>query len=227
MLSEAFAADLAPADCRWCDRDAQGIDRLNGLDASVRRRLRASSTSGLTAAGDAAGFVLAPLATVGFNALLARRADRSSQILPDAVIVLEAGVLAGDLAQVVKFAAGRERPFVHDLDPAAKAATEHPEDNNTSFYSGHTSMAFALAVAAGRVASMRGYPGARWVWAGGLTVATATGLLRIAADRHYATDVLAGAATGAVVGWAVTRWWHHGDRELRADGSGDGQPGGR
>ena len=44
------------------------------------------------------------------------------------------------------------------------------------------------------------YHGARnegWVWASGLTLATSTGVLRIAADEHYLTDVVAGAAAGA------------------------------
>jgi hypothetical protein len=39
----------------------------------------------------------------------------------------------------------------------------------------------------------------------GFTSASATGYLRIAADRHYLTDVLVGAAIGGAVGWAVPR----------------------
>ena len=41
------------------------------------------------------------------------------------------------------------------------------------------------------------------MWATGLTFAAATAYLRVAADKHYFTDVLASAAIGVAVGWAV------------------------
>ena len=41
------------------------------------------------------------------------------------------------------------------------------------------------------------------MWAAGLTLATLTGYLREAADKHYLSDVLTGAAVGAAVGWAI------------------------
>jgi membrane-associated phospholipid phosphatase len=41
-----------------------------------------------------------------------------------------------------------------------------------------------------------------------LTLAAATGYLRIAADRHYFTDVLAGAALGAGAGLTVPYLMH-------------------
>jgi membrane-associated phospholipid phosphatase len=125
----------------------------------------------------------------------------------DAALILESMVLAVDLNQLVKIGAGRERPFVHALPEAEKGMTEHPEDNNLSFYSGHTTFAFSLAVSAGTIASMRRYKLAPAVWAVGLTAATATGWLRIAADRHYFTDVLIGALAGGAVGFAVP-WIH-------------------
>lgn len=103
----------------------------------------------------------------------------------------------------MKFAAGRERPFVHALPPEEKARTAHPRDNNTSFYSSHTAVTFALAASAGTVASLREYRWAPWVWAAGLAFATTTGYLRIAGDRHYFTDVLTGALVGSAVGFAV------------------------
>jgi hypothetical protein len=61
-----------------------------------------------------------------------------------------------------------------------------------SFFSGHTALAFSFAVSAGTIASMRSYRNAGWVLGSGLTMAAATGYLRIAADRHYFTDVLTG-----------------------------------
>jgi membrane-associated phospholipid phosphatase len=55
---------------------------------------------------------------------------------------------------------------------------------------------------------MRGYESAPWVWGVGMTVAGATGYLRIAGDKHYLTDVLVGAATGVAAGIALPRLMH-------------------
>ena len=41
------------------------------------------------------------------------------------------------------------------------------------------------------------------MWAGGFTLAAVTGYLRIAADKHYFTDVLTGAGIGVLGGLLV------------------------
>jgi membrane-associated phospholipid phosphatase len=50
---------------------------------------------------------------------------------------------------------------------------------------------------------MRGYRLAPLVWGVGMPLAAATGYLRIAADKHYLTDVVVGALFGAAVGVAL------------------------
>jgi membrane-associated phospholipid phosphatase len=131
-------------------------------------------------------------------------------MIGNSLIVLESVALAGSLSQIVKFAAIRERPFVHALPPADKPLTDSPSDNNVSFYSSHSSFAFALAVSSGTIASMRGYRMAPVVWAAGLISAASVGYLRIAADKHYFTDVLVGATVGSAFGWAVPSLFHRG-----------------
>ena len=67
-----------------------------------------------------------------------------------------------------------------------------------SFYSGHASTAFATAVFTG-IWFSETYPGSQWipwVWAGSLSAATAVAVLRVAAGKHFPTDVIAGAAAG-------------------------------
>ena len=39
-----------------------------------------------------------------------------------------------------------------------------------------------------------------WLWAGSLTAATAAASLRVAAGKHFPSDVLAGAAMGSLIG---------------------------
>jgi membrane-associated phospholipid phosphatase len=103
---------------------------------------------------------------------------------------------------------GRERPFVHELPLDQKELTSQPADNNLSFFSGHSSEAFALASASGTVATMRGYRWAPVVWSVGGVVAAVTAYLRIAADKHWLTDVLAGAVLGAGIGFALPYVFH-------------------
>ncbi|HLU68397.1 MAG TPA: phosphatase PAP2 family protein [Kofleriaceae bacterium] len=192
IASEALLKDeLAPDECRWCGG--------NGLDDTVRGWLRWDDTGAAHGASDLVAFGLAPAGAFGLTALAAWRDDRARDWPIDALIVLESVVLAADLNQLTKFAVGRARPFVR----AGGAGVADDPDNNLSFYSGHTSLAFSLATSAGAVATIRGYRAAPLVWGAGLTLAAATGWLRIAADKHYATDVLTGAAIGSAIGLAV------------------------
>jgi membrane-associated phospholipid phosphatase len=204
VLTEALRGSIAPAACRWCDRNADGSDGLNGLDAGVRSALRWSDTSAANTVSNVTAFALSPLLAYGLPALLAAREGRLGAFPVDALVITEAVALVAALNQVVKFSAARARPFVH----AATVAAPMDSDNNLSFFSGHTSFAFALAVSSATVATMRGYSYAGAVWAAGLSVAAFTGYLRIAADRHYFTDVLVGALAGGGLGFLVP-WLLH------------------
>jgi membrane-associated phospholipid phosphatase len=202
-----FKHALAPTDCKWCDRNADGTDSVNGLDRSVREKLRWTNTARADLLSNV-GIGLGTVVAIGGTALAANHDGARANIGSDALVISEALVLAQDLNQAVKLTVGRERPFVHDLAPAEKQLTANPTDNNLSFFSGHTTFAFTMATAAGTVCSMHGYSFAPYVWAGGLTVASGTALLRIGADKHYATDVLTGALIGTVFGIGVPRLFH-------------------
>ena len=208
LTSELLKSHLSASTCRWCDRNADGTDNLNPLDRGTRNALRWSNTSRADSLSNVTGFALAPLVALGMTALAANHEGALDRAPVDGLLIAEATALAADLNQIVKFAVGRERPFVHALPEAEKLQTAQPSDNNASFYSGHTSLVFALAVSCGTVASMRGYRYAPAVWASGLTVALATGWLRIAADKHYLTDVVTGAVVGSAVGFGVP-WLGH------------------
>ncbi|MDY7225264.1 phosphatase PAP2 family protein [Hyalangium rubrum] len=210
--SEAlFKDDLAPATCRWCDRAPDGTDRLNRLDrwgrglagSTPEARKRADTWSNIV------DFGLLPAGVLGAQYALAHGSGADRRIFfEDAGIIIESAVLAAVLNQTVKFIAGRERPFVHVLPEDEKGLTAHPTDNNLSFYSGHTTLAFALVVSAGTVAELRGYKHRGWIWAVGLPVATSVGLLRMGADKHYLTDVATGAVMGTAFGLAVPLLLH-------------------
>jgi membrane-associated phospholipid phosphatase len=211
ILSGSVGKDaLAPDECRWCDGDD-----LNGLDSGVRDALKWDDVQAARTWSNVTGYAAEPLVGFGALALLAWRDDASTdQIIDDQLIVMEAVVGAALINQGVKFLAGRERPFVRALPPGEKGTSN---DENLSFFSGHSSLTFSIAVASGTVATMRHYRGAPAIWATGLTLAATTGYLRIAGDKHYFTDVLTGAVVGSFVGFAVPYWLHK-------DGGGGGEP---
>lgn len=187
--------------CRWCDRDAAGTDSLNGLDAGARRRWRWSDPA---KAHDWSNVALVASFAAPTTAFVAARGGFGDGLGGEMLLVLESSALTLALTQGTKYLFRRERPWAHFAEPPAGG---HPDSRESvlSFASGHASLSFALAVSMGSLASLRGDDGKEWVWVSGLTFAAATSYLRVAADRHYLTDVLAGAALGATVGWVVPR----------------------
>ena len=104
------------------------------------------------------------------------------------------------------------RPYVYAKDGygsgnrevVERAKNARPEAYG-SFFSGHTSAAFTVAVFTGEWFS-EFYPQSPYrgvVWALALSAAGIEGMLRIAAGKHYPTDVVAGALVGTGVSLAV------------------------
>jgi membrane-associated phospholipid phosphatase len=203
ISSELAKGRLAPPACRWCAE--------NGLDAGARDLLLWGRADRAARASDVLAFGVLPAGIAAHQLLAARAAGSAKEGLVDLLVVAEAAALSMDLNQVVKFAAGRQRPFVHH---AAAGRSPDPDDD-LSFYSGHATLAFSLAAAAGTVSDLRGYRSAPWVWGAGMTLAAGVSYLRVAGDKHYLTDVLAGAALGSAAGIALPRLLHG-----RKDGSG-------
>ena len=121
------------------------------------------------------------------------------------------GVLLGaGTAWVLKGLTGRARPFVtgdttaHDF----KFGGGFGDGNRQSFPSGHTTAAFAAAAAVVSEAE-RGWPHHFWlvgpVMFGG---ASLVGLSRMYHDKHWASDVVLGAAVGTFSGLKVVRYAH-------------------
>lgn len=196
-------SQLAPAQCRWCDRNPDGTDSLNGFDAWGTRHLiwshrdTAGTLSNIT-------IVALPLGIAGIDWAMAREDGAERDTLEDLVMIAESATIAGALNEGTKYLAGRQRPYAH----LAGETGPSPADDNLSFYSGHTTLAFAVATSAGTIASLRGYTHAWVVWAVGMPVATAIGYFRVGAAKHYLTDVLTGAAVGGAIGAAVPLIFH-------------------
>jgi membrane-associated phospholipid phosphatase len=208
VLAEGvFKAPLSADTCRWCDP--------NGLDDGVRDALRWEDDDLARNLSNYTGYVAAPVFALGAIGLAGHLDGHgTSHWFDDGLIIAESAAIAGVINFAVKAAFARERPFVHDLAPADKLLTDRPQENNQSFYSGHSTLAMSLAVSAGTVASMRGYRWAPALYGGGIGLSLATGYLRIAADKHWASDVVTGWVIGAAIGYAVPRFLHRKGSDL-------------
>ena len=191
-----FKARLAPLHCRICEP--------TGFDIKASRALIWDNTKAANVISTAIGYAGAPMYALGM--LVAATYDQHSgrRWIDDSIPVLESAIAVGLFHHVVKFTVGRQRPFVH------YAGHAFDTDDNASLFSGHTGLAFAVATSAGVIAHYRQYSTEPYIWSGGAILAVATGYLRIAADRHWATDVLIGAGVGIGFGLLIPATFHSG-----------------
>lgn len=117
------------------------------------------------------------------------------------------GAVAGE---VLKDTFGRARPFVDSVpDPNNWQLMRGFKrgGNYQSFPSGHTTAAFAAAAAVSAETS-KWYPGATYFFIGPVLYggAAAVGLSRMYNNRHWASDVILGAALGTFAGMKVVRY---------------------
>ena len=130
----------------------------------------------------------------------------------------EALFLAQSLVKLVKGLAGRARPQLDIEDPRSFKLGRGfgDQDNYRSFPSGHSGMAFAAAAAVTSETS-KWWPKSTWYIAplmyGG---ATMVAISRMYDNRHWASDVVLGAAIGTFSGLKVVRY-HHSHPNNRID----------
>ncbi len=180
---------LVPATCRWCSPGP--LDRLARGQLRWRNPGRAASASDALVVLVPAGAAVA----LGWSALQAGGGWREAG--EDLLTVAEAVAVATALTEVAKYGAGRLRPYAW-ADGAPPSA-----DARLSFWSGHASLAFSVAAATLQVARLRGRPAWRWIGLASFAGAAAVAWLRVAGDRHWVTDVAAGAAVGTAAGLGV------------------------
>lgn len=100
------------------------------------------------------------------------------------------------------------RPYIYATEgEGAEKARDARGEAYGSFFSGHTSAAFTVAVFTGEWFS-EVYPESPYkgvVWAASLSAAGMVGALRIAAGKHFPTDVVIGALAGTGISLSVIK----------------------
>ena len=183
--------------------------RENAFDDGVQSGFRLDSSDARRDADSASDFFAAlsvgilPAAAIGARFARTHDCIETWDMFGDA---FESIGLALFVSEAIKVAAGRERPFGDRCaDQPPSDANCNRSDRNLSFVSGHATLAAAGAGISCRFALERQAFGpsatARVApCALGILSALTAGSLRLASDRHWATDVLVGFGVGALVG---------------------------
>lgn len=179
-------------------------DDVNAFD---RIAARSWSEGWATASDRSLAALLGAAVLVPFAPLAADGHWRDALTL--GVMVAEAALLVEGTTYLAKDLAGRERPWTHNtslsVEERLALSAADPLDARRSFFSGHTSSAFALATFMSTVyTDVNGRTLASDIlWAASLSTAALTAFARVKAGMHYPTDVVAGAAVGIAVGRLV------------------------
>ncbi len=231
MRSVVAQADSTRSDVRlFTYRDAVlagsvalGSFLARGLDDHYAARLQDSSTQANRKLQGLATFVRTTASPgaliIGTTMYAAGRLAGNEQLAELGLYGTEA-LLVGELVGVgLKGIIGRQRPSVRPQNSQSYVLGRGftRGDDYRSFPSGHTIAAFAAAAAV--TSEMNRFsPGTRWIVGpamyGGAALA---GLSRMYDNRHWASDVIAGAGIGTFAGLKVVRYQtaHPGNRVNR------------
>lgn len=190
----------------------------NGFDDGLRDGLRAGTRGQRAFAGVTSdvlwiGLTLYPpvVESLVLAGLAHRRWDAAFRLF---MVYGEAGLSAGVATVLTQGLVYRARPLAEECarDPGYDPMCD-TKQLSRSFIAGHAAASFnsaALACVNGaKLPLYGGTAGAVAACAGTMTLATTTALLRIVADKHWASDVLAGSATGLATGLLVPLLLHY------------------
>jgi membrane-associated phospholipid phosphatase len=181
----------------------------NGFDTGIRNALRIPGEGGRAAASTTSDVLVYTLTALPFlNAALVAGVEHERWDVGWRLMVLDAEtlLLATTVTLSLQKIVARERPFVQECQTNPGLSDCSTGSKYQSFPSGHTTLVFA---AVALECFHHGYLDTSHTGWGAaacpvtVVAAVGTGILRIAADRHWATDILAGAAIGGLIGYAV------------------------
>ena len=193
-----------------------GSIALMGVDSRIARRLQSDRYQTVGAYQDLSrvaskvnekSLFAAGLVTYG----VARLAHAPRTTTDIALHTTESIFIASATATVVRGVLGRSRPFVTGDSDAYdyKPGKGFRELKYRAYPSIHAAASFATAAALTAETARHSRRGAWIVGPLGYALAATPGLSRMYADKHWASDVLMGAALGAVTGWSTVRYHHH------------------
>jgi len=186
LLPGLLKLPKGPPSCAPCDPSG-----LPGIDRWV---------VGKNSAFDRNGSTVLLLGVGGVATYLSAHDQSPAQVRGNIAVLANSITWTAASTEWLKVLVRRKRPVLYTSGAVAAASAA---DNQRSFPSGHTAVAFAVATSYLVMAHREHLPhrtrNAMLLYGG----ATGVGVLRMTAGSHFTTDVLAGAALGAGIGWLV------------------------
>jgi membrane-associated phospholipid phosphatase len=192
LTDKTLGLTFPPSSCRICEP--------LGIDRGARHWFLWKDTNLASSLSDYSTFYISPL--VGVALLVASEGDFSaSRLIDDILPVAETVSIVQVATRLAKYGFARKRPYAYYGGAALDPTTE----DNQSFWSGHSAIGFAVTGAAGTICHFRHYWTEPYVWGAGITLSLTTEYLRMAADKHWLSDVITGGLVGLGAGLLVPR----------------------
>jgi membrane-associated phospholipid phosphatase len=189
------------------------------FDEAARNFFRERSRSGIEFALDASFYLalITPIQTI-IDSIAVPAADGNPEVTWQlALMDAQAYALSGLVTASLYDETGRARPSYADCKSGKSVDPLCNVGAYASFPSGHTAAAMTgagLLCAHHTQLPLYGGPWDIAACVEALTVATSVGVLRMMADRHYASDVLTGGAIGFFSGFGLPMLLHYWKRPL-------------
>jgi membrane-associated phospholipid phosphatase len=195
FIGFSIAAGDPEATCKWCEP--------NAFDEAVRSLVFLESSRTVGHLSHVLSMVIAPGLAIAAAVIPGYRSPKRGHGNGNLAMVFTPVIFSIGMADGVKKIFLRERPGFHHGRAALLEASNIPLERNVSFFSGDTAIAFTFIAAAFVICALRGYQPPRWLKIAAVAVAVSAAFLRVAADMHWATDVIAGAAVGIAFGAGI------------------------
>ncbi len=188
LIPDAAGLPTGPAPCGPCDPTS-----VPSIDLAALH----NASDGAETASD-----VLLLGVAGFSGLASLDGATPAQVRGHVAVFANSLTWTLATTEWLKVLVHRNRPVLYGAPDAAAVADR---DNRRSLPSAHASLAFAAATTYLMIAQREHLPhrtrNAILLYAGALGVAA----LRVAAGKHFPTDVAAGAALGTGMGWLAAR----------------------
>jgi len=129
--------------------------------------------------------------------------ETNKDILDLTLIYGEVLLIQASITGIVKGTVQRTRPFAYDDETPMSNKTS--TDARISFFSGHTSMTAAISFFTAKVFTeyIEDNTAKILIWSGAVLLPAAIAVMRVNTHWHFPTDVMAGYAIGALVGYLI------------------------
>ncbi len=177
----------------------ESISALDINDINSFDRGAASNFSGT--AQDASDIILYTGAILPFITLFNNNCRAETKAI--SFMAVETFLVTLGVTNITKALVQRQRPF--NFNPEAQLSMKLTADARVSFFSGHTSVTTAMSFMSAKVLTDL-HPDIKHkglIWTTAAVIPATIGFLRFKAGRHFPTDVIAGYAVGATIGYLI------------------------